>query len=126
MNFVAIYGRLTAKPELRETTSQKKYARFSVAVKRDKEETDFINCVAWNKTAETIAKYFDKGSPIIVNGSIRTSSYEKDGIKKTSTDILVNEFEFVSGKKEDKPKSDNYDPFADFGDTVTIDDNILE
>ena len=128
MNKVILCGRLTAKPELRYTESNKAYCRFTIAVNRPKQEdkeqeADFINCISWGKQAETIAKYFDKGSQIVVNGRIRVDNYtDKDGNKRTSTDIVIEEFDFVGGKKQESEtkvvdsKSDytNSDPFSTF------------
>ena len=74
MNKVVLLGRLTAKPELRYTAQNTAYTRFSVAVNRNftgpdgKREADFINVVAWRKQAETVAKYFDKGNLIAIEG----------------------------------------------------------
>lgn len=125
-------------PELKYTSSNKPYARFTIAVNRpipnsttSEREADFINCISWGKQGETISKYFDKGSPILVNGRIQTTSYnDKDGNKRMSTDIVVEEFVFVGSKKQEpkqEPKEEpKGDPFAEFGDTVSIDDNYLE
>ena len=162
MNRVVLLGRLTAKPELRYTPSNTGYTRFSVAVDRriarqdGTRETDFINCVAWGKTAETIARYFDKGNQICVDGSIRTGSYTaQDGSKRYTTDVNVDNFDFVDKKgsnseafapsapqetpydfvsptektesaNESQASSTNNDPFAEFGESVSIDDNFLD
>ena len=78
MNRVDLIGRFTANPELRYTTSNKAYTRFSIAVNRNKKdengnrEADFISCVAWEGTAETICKYFEKGNRIGISGRIQT------------------------------------------------------
>lgn len=109
MNKTILCGRLTAKPELRETATKKPYCRFTMAVRRDKDTSDFINCIAWNKTGETITKYFDKGNQILVSGRIQTSNYnDKDGNKKTTTDVVIEDFYFL-----EKKKSDPYQDFAD-------------
>ena len=123
MNFIVLNGRLTAKPELRVTTTNRNYSRFTLAVNRPKQkdkeqETDFINCIAWGKTGETIAKYFDKGSPIMINGSIRVTTYEKEGQKRTSTDVVINDFEFVGSKQKNED-----DVWEEFGNDI---DNFLE
>lgn len=89
--------------------------RFSLAVTRPfkKDETDFINCVAFNKTGETIAQYFTKGKPIAITGSIRTGSYDaKDGTKRYTTDVVVESFEFI-GQGKQEHKEDN--PFNNGG-----------
>lgn len=103
MNQVIIIGRLTDTPELKENNG-KEYTRFTLAVDRswDKETADFINCTAFNKTAGFISKYFGKGSKIAITGRIQTSSYEKDGEKYYSSDVVVNTAEFCE-KKEQNP-----------------------
>ena len=125
-------GRLTAKPNLRCTESNKNYVRFTIAVTRPKQEdkeqeADFINCISWGKQAETIANYFNKGSQIVVNGRIRVDNYtDKDGNKKTNTDVVIEEFDFIGGKKEEtkeEVKEESHDPFEDFGNNI---DNYLE
>ena len=134
MNKVILYGRLTAKPNLRCTELNKSYVRFSIAVNRPKQENgeqeaDFINCISWGKQAEVIAKYFDKGTPILINGRIRVDNYiDKDGNKRTNTDVVVEEFDFdlINEKKEIKEepkKEESHDPFEDFGNNI---DNYLE
>ena len=70
MNTVNLIGRLTKDPELKYTSNRKGNTRFTLAVSRNKDETDFINCVAWEKTAENIAEYFKKGSQIAVQGAM--------------------------------------------------------
>lgn len=99
MNKVILMGRLTKDPELRFAAgSGTAVTRFSIAITRahKREESDFINCVSFGKTAETIAQYFSKGKPIAVTGSIRTGSYDdKDGNKRYTTDVAVDTFEFV-------------------------------
>lgn len=96
-NRVIIAGNLTRDPELRYTASKKAYARFGVAVNHSykdnngeiKESTDFINVVAWGNTAEICGKYLKKGSPVLIEGRLRTSNYEaKDGSgKRTMTEV---------------------------------------
>ena len=101
MNNITISGRLTADPELKVTTSGKNVCSFTVAVRRDKETTDFIPCTAWNKTAENISRYFIKGSMIEVAGSLQTRNYEaKDKSKRTAFYVLVDKFGFLEAKSE--------------------------
>ena len=101
MNNITISGRLTADPELKVTTSGKNVCSFTVAVRRDKETTDFIPCTAWNKTAENISRYFIKGSMIEVAGSLQTRNYEaKDKSKRTAFNVLVDKFGFLESKAE--------------------------
>jgi single-strand DNA-binding protein len=131
MNKVILCGKLTAQPELRYTTNNTAYSRFNIAVNRlkqkDKEQqADFINCLAWNKLGETISKYFDKGQGILVTGRIQNDSYtDKDGKKRISSYVLVEEIEFVGSKpKETKESKIDSDVFEDFG--KSLDDNYLE
>lgn len=106
MNKVMLIGNLTRAPELRYTQNKKPYAKFTIACgysQRNPDDTyeqaaDFVSCCAWGKIAETITKYFCKGSRIAVGGKVRTGSYEKDGEKKYVMDILVNEFTFAGSK----------------------------
>lgn len=114
MNKVILIGRLTRDPELNFAAgSGTAVTRFSLAVTRPfkKDETDFINCVAFGKTAETIAQYITKGRQLAVTGSIRTGSYDaKDGTKRYTTDVVVESFEFIgnnSGNKNNENGQEN-------------------
>ena len=111
INKVLLMGRLTADPELKKTGEGISVVRFTLAVNRpkqkDKEQTaDFISCVAFRQTAEFLCKYFRKGSALIAFGNIRTGSYEKDGQKVYTTDVIVDEVQFGENKQTDtKPKT---------------------
>ncbi|WP_156298982.1 single-stranded DNA-binding protein [Streptobacillus canis] len=109
MNYVSLLGRLTRDPEVQYTGTGKAYLRFSIAVRRDndKDEVDFINCVAWEKRAELIAQYFTKGQRILVTGRLSVSSYEKGGEKRYSTDILVGSIEFIEYKNDENNNQPN-------------------
>ena len=113
MNKVYLSGNLTRDPETRYTNNGKAYARMGVAVRRpfskDKDAVDFFNLVAWEKTAEFIGKYFQKGSRILIEGRLQTSSYEKNGVKVNAVDILVENAEFAGGDKHDDKPKDDYD-----------------
>ena len=109
MNKVIITGRLTADPELRQTTSGVSSCRFTVAsnrkFKNDKGEyeADFITCVAWRQTAEFVSRYFNKGSQILVEGSLRAGKYQDKNHKDVThytTDVAVDNVEFVGSKQE--------------------------
>ena len=109
-NKAIIAGNITADPEVRYTVNKRAYARFGVAVNyryknsngEMQEGTDFINVVAWGNTAETIGKYMKKGNPILVEGRIRTGSYEaRDGSgKRYTTEIWVENFTFLGGGQQ--------------------------
>ena len=103
MNKVILIGRLTKDPELRYAQGNgTAVCKFTLAVSRPfkKDETDFINCIAFGKAAETINQYMAKGRQLAVTGSIRTGSYDaQDGTKRYTTDIAVDGFEFVGSGK---------------------------
>lgn len=103
MNKVVLIGRLVAKPELKETSSKNNYTKFTMAVNRKiKDETDFINCIAWNKQAELITKYFDKGNLIAIDGSININKYtDKDNNNRESVEVVIDNFDFVESKKKE-------------------------
>lgn len=130
MNKVILIGRLTRDPELRFVPNTgNAVVRFILAVNRrkqkDKEqEADFINCVAFGKTAETIAQYLLKGNQIAVEGNIRTGSYDKEGIKRYTTDVIIERFNFIGNNKSDK--SNQTDNFKEFYDDMTpVDDGDM-
>lgn len=107
INSAVIMGRLTADPELRTTSSNISFIRFSVAVDRayqrqgTERQTDFINVVAWRQTADFISKYFRKGQMIAVQGSIQTGSYEdKNGNKRSTFEIVADNVSFCGSKAE--------------------------
>ncbi len=106
LNTAVIMGRLTADPELRQTPSGVSVTRFSVAVDRgyvkagEERKTDFINVVCWRQTAEFVTRYFSKGSMIAVQGSIQTGSYEKDGVKRQTFEIVADNVSFCGSKSE--------------------------
>ena len=103
MNLVILMGNVGKDPEVRMTASGKKLAKFTLAVRRpfSKDATDWFNCAAWEKTAETIEKFVKKGSKISVQGRVQVDSYEKDGVKQTRTGIVVENFEFAGAKPDD-------------------------
>ena len=108
MNKVILMGRLTKDPEVRYSQNENStaIARFSIAINRRGNDagTDFINCVAFGKTAETIEKYFFKGNRICISGRIQTGSYtNKDGAKVYTTDVIVEELDFVESKGDTAP-----------------------
>lgn len=107
LNNVVLMGRLTSLPELKQTSSGVEVTSFSIAVDRDyvrqgeDRQTDFINCVAWRGTAKFITTHFRKGQMIAVTGSIQTRNYEdKDGNKRTATDVVVATASFCGSKTE--------------------------
>ena len=109
MNKVIAIGRLTKDPVVKYASSGTCVARFSLALDRGKKDgeslgVDYPNCVAFGKTAELIEKYVTKGSQIAIVGHITTGSYDKNGEKVYTTDITVENMEFLNlAKREDKP-----------------------
>lgn len=111
MNSVNIIGRITKDLELKGDST--KFVRFSVAINRGKDKdgndrgADFPNVIFFGKTAETLCKYFNKGRMIAVSGHIQTSSYEKDGNKYYSTDIIGDRFFFCDSVKNESAADDD-------------------
>ena len=105
MNNVSLVGNLTKDPAPGVTGNGINYCRFILAVQRTfknaegKYDADFIPCVAWRKTADFVEKYFSKGSKIGITGSIRTGSYEKEGVRHYTTEVNVDNVEFAGGGK---------------------------
>ena len=134
MNTVNIIGRLTADPELIQVGDTQKVS-FSVAVDRaggkkgDSYESGFFRVEAWGNRAETVSKYFSKGSKIGLTGELRHDRWEKDGEKRESVKISMSDFTFVDSKsdgsnpsnkstqgssgQESSSSDDDYDPFQD-------------
>lgn len=108
LNHIVIMGRLTRDPEMRKTGSGIAVANFTVAVDRDfngqdgQKETDFIDCVAWRKTAEFVQKYFSKGKMIAVSGRLQVRSWtDKDGNKRRTAEIQADNIYFGESKGSD-------------------------
>lgn len=130
MNKVIIIGRLTKDPALKYTPGDgTAICRITVAVARafKKDETDFINCVAFGKTGETIAQYFTKGRQIALAGNIRTGSYQaQDGTKMYTTNVIIENFEFVGNNSNNQStwsEQDNSD--GSFEDMTPVDDGDM-
>ena len=107
LNNVVLMGRLTADPELRQTSTGIEVTSFSIAIDRgyvrqgEERQTDFINCVAWRQTAKFITSYFRKGQMIAVTGSLQTRNYEdKNGNKRVAYEILADQVSFCGSKSE--------------------------
>ena len=115
MNKVILIGRITKDIEVKKSQGNKHYTRFSLAVPRPmvKDETDFINCVAFGKVAELMEKYLHKGDKIAVEGKIQIGKYTtKDGEKRNIVDVIVENIQFLGEKKETKVTDEEEDfPF---------------
>ena len=131
---MVLIGRLTKDPTLNFAAgSGTGINRFTVAINRpkkkdqEKAEADFINCVAFGKTAETIANYFTKGRQIALRGHIQTGNYTKDdGTKVYTTDVMVESFEFVGDRGNSSEKTNSSDAFGKGNysdDMVPVDDS---
>ena len=153
MNRAIIIGRLTKDPEMRTTSSGIASTTFTVAVSRPftsqngEREADFLNCVAWRKQAENIAKYCTKGSQVAVEGRIQTRTYDaQDGSKRYVTEIIADNVTFLGSKGGSSMPSNNYegnnnnnsnsskdiqttdlneDPYANMGEEVALSDDDL-
>lgn len=122
-------GRLTRDAELRyASNTEMAILRFNVAVdrrlskeKRQEAENnnqptaDFINCIAFGKTAEIIGQYFGKGNKIAITGHIQTGSYEKDGQRIYTTDVVVDSFDFVESNSSSKTNTNQENTAQDYG-----------
>lgn len=123
LNSIVIMGRLTSTPELKTTNSGLSVTSFTVAVDRrfqkqgEEKQTDFLTVVAWRQAADFVCKYFNKGDMIAVQGELQTRRYEdKDGNKRTATEIIADNVSFCGGKKESAQAAaqtgESYDDYA--------------
>lgn len=145
INRSVLVGRLTDKPNLSSTQTGKSVIAFTVAVNRNyknaagKVEADFIRCVAWNKIAENINTYCNKGSLVGIDGHIQTRHYDdKNGNRVYTTEVIVDGFSILESKKEQEERTNNakynnsntninYNDNSNFnsGDTIDISDDDL-
>ena len=143
LNKVVLCGRLTATPELKQTTNGISVVSFTLAVNRRystdgdpaRQKADFISVIAWRQTAEFITKYFDKGNAICITGSIQTRTWEDDmGKKRYATDVVADEAYFVDGKQatenafdgngEQEPTCTNQKPVVPNFEELKTDDDL--
>ena len=114
LNHIDLMGRLTKAPELRYTQNGKPVASFTLAVDRDyqKGETDFFNIVAWNKTAEFVNSYLDKGLMATVSGRLQNRKWtDKNGVERISAEIIAdNVYPAEWKKREEEPNQDPANP----------------
>lgn len=134
MNKCIFVGRLCRDPEVRNTQGENSstIARFSIAVNRrfknseGNYDADFINCVAFGKTAEFIENYFKKGMAIGITGRLTTGSYtNKDGIKVYTTDVTVEEAEFVESKNASQQNMGNEQPAPHKPEQTQVEDGFI-
>lgn len=116
LNKAILMGRLVADPELRTTPNGVSVTAFRIAVNRtyNREMTDWIDIVAWRQQAEFVCKYFQKGSMIVVEGSIQTRNYEdKNGNKRTAVEVVADQVHFAESKtKESAPHESKQESFS--------------
>mgnify|MGYP000391687299 FL=1 len=108
LNVIAIMGRLSRDPELRQTTTGKNVASFTIACSRGRKDAngkdlvDWIPVVAWEHTAEFVCKYFEKGSLIAIDGRLQSRTYkDRDGNNRTAIEIVANNANFAGSKRTD-------------------------
>lgn len=116
LNVVAIMGRLVADPELRTTQQGTNVCTFRIACERSytpkgqQRQADFVDIVAWGKTAEFICKFFQKGSMIAIDGSLQTRNYQdKNGNNRTAVEVVADNISFAGAKAADKPAARDFD-----------------
>lgn len=110
MNIAILQGRLVQDPQVRRTDSGKTCTSFTLAVERDQKDrqADFLDCVAWQQTGDFVGKYFLKGDPILIQGSLQNRSWQdKQGNKRTKTEVIAARVWFCGGKPKPAP-----DPMA--------------
>lgn len=106
LNRVLLIGRLTADPELRHTTSDVPVASFTVAVNRrtrsgEQPQADFIDIVAWRQQAEFVTRFFKKGNPIFVSGSLQLRTWkDNQGNNRRSFEVIADDLQFVESRKD--------------------------
>lgn len=106
LNHITLMGRLTKDPELRHTQTGNAVASFTVAVDRDfsvgeNKQTDFVDCVAWKGTGEFVSKYFQKGSMIVVSGSLQSRKWQdRDGNNRTNWEVNAQSVYFGESRKD--------------------------
>ena len=126
LNKAILMGRLVADPELRRTPNNNSVTSFTLAVNRsftrqgEQPQTDFIDIVAWGKTAEFVSRYFVKGQQVAVAGRIQTRNWEdKQGNKRKSVEVVAEEVHFAEPKRDSQSRNDlpqgGFDPMAGLG-----------
>ena len=103
LNTVAISGRLGRDPEMKSTNNGNSVANFSVAVDQgfgDQKTTSWVRCVAWQKTAEFVTKFFQKGDMIILSGRLQGRTWEQDGVKREVLEVVAEKIDFAGEKKK--------------------------
>lgn len=127
LNHSVIMGRLVRDPELRRTGNNKAVTSFTIACDKPGKDSgaSFIDCVAWEKTADFINNYFVKGSAIIVEGRLESRQYEtKEGQKRTVTEVVVSQAHFCEKKKEESDGFSKGEPAYQPNNFALMDDDV--
>lgn len=124
MNRICLSGRITHDLELRCTSTGKDVVSYTLAVRRDKDNTDFINCTTFGEFAKILCEYCQKGDMIGVEGRLQVSTYEKDNKKYTNYDVLTDKVDFYNTKKEGN-KVEQSTQTSIKQDEITLDDSDL-
>ena len=98
LNNVNLIGRMVREEEIRSTSTGKKVLTFTLAVNNANDTANFIECVAWENTAEFISKYANKGARIAVTGVLNQESWEKDGQKRSKLNVVVRDVQLLENK----------------------------
>jgi len=118
MNNIILLGRITRDPEIHRTESGKSYCRFTLAVDRSNENTDFLPCICWENTAENLVRYVEKGRQLLVQGRLQSGSYiDRSGNKRYTLDVFVYMVKYLARPKNQrniegfKPVQNEHLPF---------------
>ena len=126
MNRVCLTGRITNDLEVRTTETGLDICNYSIAVRRDTDNTDFINVTTFGEFTKTLSKYCHKGDMIGIEGRIQTRTYEKDGVKHYSYSVITDRIDFLNTKKEDgEDKSTQSIQSISQDDLILTDDDSL-
>lgn len=137
-NKVILMGNLTRDPETRSTSGGQSVTNFTLAISRSwkgadgtkQEQVSYINCSAWAKTGEVIAQYLSKGSPVLVSGRLEQRSWDdkESGQKRSTVDVVVDDFNFVGGRTGGEDSSTSNDSSRKTNDVVIedVDDKPID
>lgn len=118
-NVVVLIGRLTKDIDLKKSQSGMSVARFTLAVNRmKKDEADFISCVVFDKRADTMYQYLGKGSLVGIEGHLQTGSYDKNGVRVYTTDVIVDGFDFLESRSDRQTKVNDYEPSYESSESI--------
>lgn len=125
LNKAILVGRISTDLELKYTNNNKPYCRFNLAINRINEGTDFITIVVWNKQAENLVQYQNKGNLILVEGAISVNNYQdQNGNNKTSFEIMAHNVQFLGNKSKttNNSNTNDNDPYEEMSEEIDLDD----